>query len=115
MGTVLAKVMTGEGDDDFIIVEVRDDEVDNDHVVLASRQPGKAVVELADSLDAYFQPVIGAIGGFVRQVRSMPNAPDHAEIQFGLRLGGEAGLIVARASAEASFQITVSWDKPEGE
>jgi hypothetical protein len=41
-------------------------------------------------------------------------APDEAEIEFGLKIGGESGVIIAKGTAEVNFVIRMSWkrDRP---
>jgi Trypsin-co-occurring domain 1 len=112
MGTVLARVPIGDGPGDFIVVEVDDGVVGDDQVVLASRSPGKAVVEISETLQGSFDRVVAAVSQLVLRLRSMPNSPEHAEIEFGLKLGGEAGLIFTRGTAEVNFQVRLSWNKP---
>lgn len=38
---------------------------------------------------------------------------DHVEATFGLTLTAEAGVILSRASAEASFEVTVAFTRDE--
>lgn len=113
MGTVLAKVFIGDGTDDFVVVEVDDATIDEDQVVLAARGPGKAVVQASETLQSSFDRIVGAVGELLLRLRALPNAPEQAEVQFGLKLGGEAGLIFARGNAEVNFQVKLSWQKPE--
>lgn len=37
------------------------------------------------------------------------------EAKFGLTLGAEAGVIVSKASAEASFEVTITIERAKGE
>jgi hypothetical protein len=113
MGMVLASVATGLGDGEFVVVEVDDSLVGADEVVLAARDPGKTMVQLPETLQVSFDRTLGVVGGMLLQLRSMPHSPNQAEIQFGLKIGGEAGLIFARGSTEVNFQVKMSWKKPE--
>jgi Trypsin-co-occurring domain 1 len=113
MGMVLAAVATGTGDGEFVVVELDDAVVSDDQVVLAAREPGKTLVQLPETLQASFERTLGVVGEMLLKVRSMPNAPDQAEIEFGLKIGGEAGFIFARGNSEVNFSVTLSWQKPE--
>ena len=115
MGTVLVSVDTGTGNDAFIVVEVDDALVREDQVVLASRDPAKAIIKLAETLQVSFDRTLGVVSEMLLRLRSLPNAPDQAEIQFRLKMGGEAGLIFARGSSEVNFQVTMSWQRPTPE
>ena len=35
--------------------------------------------------------------------------PDHVEVQFGIKFDAEVGVILAKASIEASLNVTLSW------
>ena len=35
--------------------------------------------------------------------------PDEAEVEFGLKMGGETGVIIAKGTAEVNFVIRMSW------
>jgi hypothetical protein len=37
-------------------------------------------------------------------------APKEAEIEFGLKIGGQTGVIIARGTAEVNFVVRVSWN-----
>jgi hypothetical protein len=114
MGVVLAKMPVDDGvAAGFLIVEVDDDAIGGDDVVLAAPDPGKAAVHVTETLQGSFDRVVGAISDLLLRVRVLPHAPDEAEVQFGLRVGGEAGLIVARGMAEVNFQVTLSWKRPD--
>ena len=39
-------------------------------------------------------------------------APEHLELQFGVKLAGEAGAIIARNCADAHFTVTMSFTAP---
>jgi hypothetical protein len=36
-------------------------------------------------------------------------APEQTEVEFGLKIGGETGVIVAKGTAEVNFTIRMSW------
>lgn len=42
-------------------------------------------------------------------VRSISVPPDNCEIQFGVKLSGSLGAIIAKASTEANFTIKLTW------
>jgi ribosomal protein S5 len=39
--------------------------------------------------------------------------PDGVEVKFGVKVSGGANWVVARAAAEASFEITMTWRRDE--
>ena len=113
MGNVLAKVPLGDANG-YIVVEVDDAMVDEEGVALASRAPGAALVEATETLDSSFDRITAVVGGLLERLQSLPAGPERAEVQFGLKLGVEAGLIIARGTAEVNFQVTLSWQRDRG-
>jgi len=39
------------------------------------------------------------------------SAPEHFTVEFGVKLGGETGIIVAKGTVEANLKITMTWDR----
>jgi Trypsin-co-occurring domain 1 len=106
-----------------VLVEVAVDEVAGGSVVLvevdrqdiagsltlASPQPGqaaaKAVQSLAGSLEQ-LEPVLRTV-----KDKLVASAPEHFTVEFGVKLGGETGLILAKGTAEVNLKITMTWDR----
>ena len=38
-------------------------------------------------------------------------APEHFTVEFGVKLGGESGIILAKGTAEVNLKITMTWDR----
>ncbi len=53
------------------------------------------------------EPSIRAAQAVLSKVREL--APDEAQITFGIAVAGETSWLVAKGSAEASFQVTLAW------
>ena len=45
----------------------------------------------------------------VEKLRSIGNRPDEIEISFGVKLSTTAGAVIASATAEANFDVTMRW------
>ena len=41
------------------------------------------------------------------------NAPDEINLQFGVKMAAKAGVIIASASSEANFQVSLKWKKKD--
>lgn len=55
------------------------------------------------------QNMAGRVNSAVQKIESRPN---HVEIEFGIKFDAEVGVIVAKASMEASLNVTLTWDRP---
>lgn len=93
-----------------MLVEADRSEVDGG-LTLASPGPGRAAAtatrSLAQSLEQ-LEPVLRTV-----RDKLVAAAPEHFTVEFGVKLGGETGIIVARGTAEVNLKITMSWDKQD--
>ena len=102
---ILVGVPVEAGNDEILVVEVDPGEVSGD-LVLAS-EPGKvaarAQVTLEEAL-AKLKPSLGKVVGLLKDL-----SPDATVVEFGLKMGGETGVIVAKGTAEVNFTVRLSW------
>lgn len=80
-------------------------------LVLASPEPGKAAATAARSLSASLEelePVLRTV-----KEKLAASAPKHFTVEFGVKLGGETGIILAKGTAQVNFKITMTWDQDD--
>lgn len=58
------------------------------------------------------EPAVRAARVVLERMRAL--SPDGIEIKFGMKVTGTANWIIARSSADANFEVSLSW-KPAGE
>ncbi len=116
MASVLMRVpVDGSSDmvgEDFILVEVDRQDVDGAVQLAGSETSGRDIAQAQETLAHSFDRLGPALTTMLLKLRSAEHAPDEIQMEFGLKLGGEAGLIFARGTAEANFSVTVTWTKP---
>lgn len=99
------------GSEDVVVVEVDRSEV-SDGLVLASPEPGevaaRAQVTLEEAL-ARLKPSLQKVTGLLKEL-----SPDQTVVEFGLKVGGETGIIIAKGTAEVNFKVTMSWGQEQG-
>ena len=88
-----------------IVVEV--DEPESAGTVRAGR--GDSIVKAKETLEEALNNVLPVTKSIVEKLRSIGNKPDEIEISFGVKLSTVAGAVIAAASAEANFDVTVRW------
>lgn len=49
----------------------------------------------------------------LNKLRTTARSPDEIELEFGLKVGGETGLIFAKGSAETTFHVRLTWQRPD--
>jgi hypothetical protein len=78
-------------------------------LTLAAPEPGEAAARatrtLAESLQQ-LEPVLRTIKDTL-----VASAPEHFSVEFGVKLGGQTGIIVAKGTAEVNLKITMTWDR----
>lgn len=91
----------------FIVFEVDRGEIP-DELVLASDDPRKvtdrARVTLEDALTK-LKPSLHRIVEILKEL-----SPDETSVDFGLKIGGEYGVVVAKGTAEVNFAIHMAWN-----
>jgi hypothetical protein len=99
------------GSEDVVVVEVDRGEVP-EGLVLASPEPGevaaRAQVTLEEAL-ARLKPSLQKVTGLLKEL-----SPDQTVVEFGLKVGGETGIIIAKGTAEVNFKVTMSWGREQG-
>ncbi|MGH3771709.1 MAG: CU044_2847 family protein [Pseudonocardiaceae bacterium] len=107
----LLSVPVGDGAD-VVVFEVDRGEVPED-LVLASAEPGKVAARALTTLEDALAGVTPSLTKIVEVLREI--APAETTVEFGLKMGGETGMIIAKGTAEVNFKVTMSWKpgKPE--
>lgn len=90
---------------DLLVVEV--DDADGGLVLAAapdlSGGVARAQVTLEESLNK-LKPSLQKIAHLLKEL-----SPREIEVEFGLKIGGETGVIVAKGTAEVNFIVRMSW------
>lgn len=90
-------------------IEVGDSVRTGDQTLVA--KDGGVVVQATKSLEETLTPVTNAMATIFTAVADSKVSPSELEIEFGLKLSADAGVIIAKTSGEASITITASWKK----
>jgi hypothetical protein len=89
-----------------LLVEAHDDDLPGD-LELAALRPGEIVARAGKSLEQALDQVKPAVHAVVRWLTAM--SPDEAAVEFGIVLGAETGVVVAKGTAEVHFNVTLTW------
>src|SRR5262245_32358104 len=81
-----------------------------DDLELAAR-PGEVVTRARQTLEQARDQVQPALRAVADRLKSM--SPDEVSVEFGLALGAETGIVVAKGSSEMHFAVTLTWQRPE--
>ena len=92
--------------DDLLEVEVDSRDV-SEGLVLAAPEPGKIAARAQMSLEESLAKLKPSLLKIARLLREL--SPEETEVEFGLKLGGETGVIVAKGTAEVNFTVRMTW------
>jgi hypothetical protein len=99
----------------FLLVEVEEPESVGE-VAEGGVVPAGRAKELAIAASLTFDEALETLGPAVNQViaklRELVEKPDAVSLEFGLKLNGKLGAIVASTSLEGNFQVKLKWQKP---
>jgi hypothetical protein len=88
-----------------IVIEV--DEPESEGTIRAAR--GDTIVKAKETLEDALDKVLPVTRSVVEKLHSIGNRPDEIEISFGVKLSTTAGAVIASATAEANFDVTMRW------
>ena len=94
-------------DGSSMLVEV--DEPDDGGIVQASR--GDVIEKAHQTLEKSLEKARPAAQLILAQLRKLTDPPDEIEVSFGLKLSAASGVILASASLEANYEVTLKWIK----
>jgi hypothetical protein len=93
------------GSEKLLVVEVDRSEVSDD-LVLAS-EPGKVAARAKVTLEEALAQLKPSLHKVVQLLKEL--SPDTTVVEFGLKMGGETGVIIAKGTAEVNFAVRMSW------
>jgi hypothetical protein len=70
---------------------------------------GPLIESATQTLEASVAKVVPALRAVLDELRSISGDLTQIELEVGLKLTGEAGMVLARAGTEANFQVHLTW------
>jgi len=74
---------------------------------------GDLPVRATQTFEAALEKVRPAAQAIIQKLRSLHDAPDEIEVEFGLKLSAEAGAVIAAGGVEANYKVTLKWKREE--
>ncbi len=110
MGELVGLPVTTDSEN-FLVVEVDEEEPSGGLVLAAVPDPAKGIAKAQVTLEQALTSLKPSLHKIAQVLREL--APEEAEIEFGLKIGGETGVIVAKGTAEVNFIIRMTWKARE--
>ena len=100
-----------------ILVEVEDLEAASGSTRRGLSTSASGVIKQAEtSFEDALEKAQPIASGLVNKLRSISDAPEEVQIEFGLSLNANAGVVlVAGVSAGANYKVTLKWKKASEE
>lgn len=87
-----------------ILIEVADG-----HGAIPVSGNGK-VVQASETVQKAMGNIRAAAEAVLGELRAMAHPPSKVDVQFGIKVTGEANLAVAKSAGEANFNVTIEWN-----
>jgi hypothetical protein len=93
-----------------LLIEVVELQVSDSGRTQVSNVTTNAIIKINDNIQDIIgdgiKPIINAITNSLSEIK-----PNEVEVKFGFSITGEANFIIPKISSEASFEITLKWNK----
>lgn len=103
----LVAMIVDEGESTLTVFEVAPTAESGLELAADDGMTARARVTLDHALQQV-RPALVKVSELVQQL-----APAEAEIEFGLKVGGETGIIVAKGTSEVNFAVRLTWKRTE--
>jgi len=109
---ILLSIPVDDRGDDWLVVEgdITDQE---EGVQLAAAGQGVRARITSFTVASAMRSVMPAIETVLGRIRESRLAPDEVALEFGLKVGGEHGVILTKGTATANIKLTVTWRSPD--
>ncbi len=96
-----------------IMVEVESPEAEGG-AIRAGRKPGEIYYEATQTFEQALEKIQAATEKAVQKLRDLSTHPDEVEMEFGFNLSAQFGAVIASATAEANYRVTLRWTRKAG-
>ena len=80
----------------------------------AGRKPNELFDEARQTFEQALDKVHAATEAAVTKLRNLGQKPDEVEMEFGFNLSAEFGAVIASATTEANYKVTLRWTRQDG-
>ena len=97
-------------DGSAIVVETEEPEPPGG-ITRAAKKPGEVLEEAKQTFEAALEKIQHATESAIINLRDLSVQPDEITMEFGFNLSAQFGAVIASASAEANYKVTLSWSR----
>ncbi len=74
-----------------------------------SGRPNEVVERAGQSFETALDKLRPAASAIIAKLRDLSEAPDKVEVEFGIKLSADVGVVLASAGAEANYTVKLTW------
>ena len=78
-------------------------------ITRAGRKPDQLFTEAKESFEHTIDKIWASTELAVAKLRELPVKPDELEMEFGFNLSAQFGAVIAAATTEANYKVTLRW------
>jgi hypothetical protein len=97
-----------EGGPGSVYVEVETSGPSDAYTRVASK-PGAIAGKASETFQKALEPLRPAVGAVLDKLTSLAVPPEEVQLEFSVKLTGQAGAIFAATSAEGQLKVAVTW------
>lgn len=77
--------------------------------VVRAARPGEIVARAGQTLEAALERIKPAAEVILSKLSSLSERPSEVEVEFGIKVSAEAGMVVASGKLEANYTVKLKW------
>jgi hypothetical protein len=86
-------------------------EIEDTKGLVPAAAPGGVIAKSKQSFDQALDTIGPIAGKLLNRLKEIPKTPDQINLEFGLKLGFQTGVVIASGNGEANFKVSLTWKK----
>ena len=74
---------------------------------------GDIAAKATQTFQEAVESVKPAVDVLIKGLRKISDSPDEIGVEFGLKINGQVGTVIAASGVEANFKVTLTWKRDE--
>jgi hypothetical protein len=109
----MSTILTYETPEGSIAIEIDDPPAGTTYAIRgftpATTGPGRHILEATESFESALGRMKAVANAFARTLGAIDLRPDSASVELALKFTGAAGVVFAKAEAEAQMKVSLTW------
>ncbi|MFP5264098.1 MAG: CU044_2847 family protein [Blastocatellia bacterium] len=80
---------------------------------LRGAHPVEVAERAAQTFETSLAKIKPAAAAIIAKLREMSDQPEQVAVEFGIKLSGAAGVVLASTAVEANFRVTLTWKREQ--